>query len=105
MMHAIAVDNLAKLEASTAEEVRAALRAERAATEGLALAKAQEETAIRARSMAENQFSAGTATSLDVEDAQSLALQARVGRIRAEAAWLGARWQRMRLCGEGIREG
>lgn len=101
-LHAIAEDQLAKLEASTREDVHAALRAERAAAEALTLAREQEVVAEHSRELAESWFGVGTATALDVEDAQAAALQARVGRIRAEAAWLGARWQRMRLCGEGL---
>jgi multidrug efflux system outer membrane protein len=94
--------NLDRLVASTGEDARAALRAEKAADQGLRLARTQEETAIRAQKVSEAAFEVGGATSVDVEDAQSATLQAKVGRIRAEAAWLAARWQRMRLCGEGI---
>lgn len=93
---------LEKLELATKEDVRAALRAERASRESLDLARAQEDTATQARALAESQFAAGTATALDVEDAQSAVLGARVSRIRAEAQWLAARWQRGRLCGETI---
>jgi outer membrane protein TolC len=94
--------NLDRVEASTREEVRAALRGEDAASQALALARKQEEIAGRALKVAEDAFAVGGATAVDAEDAQTAVYSASVGRIRAEAAWLGARWQRLRLCGEPI---
>jgi outer membrane protein TolC len=99
----VASANLDRLEASTREDIRAAVRAEKGAEQALALAQAQEETALHARMIAESSFGAGGATSVEVEDAQASLLGARVGRIRAEAAWMGARWQRARLTGEGVQ--
>lgn len=89
--------NLARVEAMTTEDVHSALRGLDLARQSVAVAKQAEATAIHAYGLAESAFNAGTATLLDVEDANNAALDAKVNRIRAEGQWVMANLQLERV--------
>jgi outer membrane protein TolC len=95
-VNALAVEAQATLErvqALAEEEVRSTTRGMRLAQEQLEVAKQQEAAATRAMTLAERAYEAGAVTSLDVEDARNSALDAAVGRIRAEGGVVLAAYQ------------
>lgn len=89
--------NLARVEAQATEDVHSALRSLDLARQSVAVAKQAEVTAIHAYGLADSAFNAGTATLLDVEDANNAALDAKVNRIRAEGQWVMANLQLERV--------
>jgi len=91
---------LERAELAAEEDVRAALRSEAAAGEALTVATQQVELAKAAKSLVEAGFDNGTATFVDVQDADDAVLQAEIGRIRAEGAVWQSRWQVRRVTGD-----
>jgi multidrug efflux system outer membrane protein len=93
-------NNAASAEESAQEGVRASVRALESALEALGVARKQVEIATRARQITEVGFTAGSATSLEVQDAQNQLLDAQVGQIRAEGDVVSARWTLKRATGD-----
>jgi outer membrane protein TolC len=81
------------------EEIRSAVRGLSVARTSADVATQQASVARHAAQLTASAYDAGTATQVEVEDADSAVLDAEVGRIRAVGSLLLAQWQLARAVG------